>query len=478
MVVTEDDSRCHDRQHGLMAARRVTALPLALLLAVGALPALGIGPAAAATSTLLEQRYTLRATLDYASAHLDVEEELALTNRSSQVVDHVDLSVIPQAFGYFTMLAPVTVDAETAEISWTTSTNLQVPLPAPLHRDDTATIHLAFALDLGLSPEAFRARLSAENGVLSVGQWFPILSREHDVYGLGDPQVSFTAETIRLELTTTTPLPRDAVACAGLSSAPVTEGTSWTCEVDRVRDFAFAVNPAYRLTSRTVDDTEIRVYTQTVDGGATADLAQQAFIGLEDAYGAYPWSDLVLAEAGTGNGFSIEFPRQVHLTRSKVTDVYVVFHEVAHQWFYAQLGNDQMASPWLDEAFADFSARYLMGIGTDACSSRDVDSPVFAWAAGTTDGGDWTSCDGYFHAVFYRGSEFLNAVRTTMGDDAFFGALRSLFEQRRFGIITTRGLLKRFDDATSADLRPLFTTYLAAWDGRTIADLAKSRLAG
>jgi hypothetical protein len=119
-----------------------------------------------------------------------------------------------------------------------------------------------------------------------------------------------------------------------------------------------------------------------------------------------------------------------------------------------------------------------MGIGTDACSSHDVDSPVFAWAAGPTDGGDWTSCDGYFHAVFYRGSEFLNAVRTTMGDDAFFGALRSLFEERRFGIITTRGLLKRFDDATSADLRPLFTAYLAAWDGRTIADFAKARLVG
>jgi hypothetical protein len=448
---------------------------LAISVVIGSLPLVAVEPARAATTTRFEQRYDLRATLDHAAAHLDVVEELALTNRSSQVVDHVNLSVIPRAFGYLTMSEPVTVDGAAVESTWTTGTNLRVPIATPLRAGDATTIRLQFALDLGLSPEAFRARLSAENGVLSVGQWFPILSREHDVYGIGDPQVSFTAESIRLELTTTTPLPRDAIACPGLVSAPETSGTSWTCEVEHVRDFAFAVNPAYRLTTRAVDDVEIRVYTQTVGGDVTADLAQQALVGLEEVYGAYPWSDLVLAEAGTDNGFSIEFPRQVHLTRSKLTDLYVVFHEVAHQWFYAQLGNDQMRAPWLDEAFADFSARYLMGIGTDACSSRDVDSPVFAWPADPTSGGDWTSCDGYFHAVFYRGSEFLNAVRATMGDDAFFGVLRSLLEEHRFGMITTRGLLKRLDDATAADLRPLFVTYLAAWDGRTLAALAKTR---
>ena len=106
----------------------------------------------------------------------------------------------------------------------------------------------------------------------------------------------------------------------------------------------------------------------------------------------------------------MEYPRAIHLTRSKVTDSYVINHEVAHQWFYAQLGNHQMLEPWLDEAFADFSARYLMGIGVNHCSSRDVDSSVFAWEAGLTAGGDWQSCDGYFHAVFYKGTEFLNAI--------------------------------------------------------------------
>ncbi len=30
-------------------------------------------------------------------------------------------------------------------------------------------------------------------------------------------------------------------------------------------------------------------------------------------------------------------------------------HEVAHQWWYNQVGNDQVRSPWLDEGLAEFS---------------------------------------------------------------------------------------------------------------------------
>lgn len=451
----------------------------ALVLGLVALIAATVPTAAHAVAPFgVEQRYRIVATLDPAAARLDAVEELTLTNRSPQPLRHVDLSVIPRALGYLTMGTRVTVAGEAVEAAWTTGTNLRVPLPAPLARDASAVIAIPFRLDLGTSPDAFAARLSAERGVLSFGMWYPILSREHDVYGLGDPQISFTAASVRLELTTTAALPREAVACSGLVEAPESSGTRWVCEVEAVRDFAFAVNAGFVVTTRDVGDTTLRVFAQTVDGAATADLAQRALIGLEELYGAYPWPDLVIAEVGAFGGFSMEYPRQVHLTRSKVTDPYVVFHEVAHQWFYAQLGNDQMTAPWLDEAFADFSARTLLGIGTDACSTRDVDSPVFAWPADPTTGGDWTTCDGYFHSVFYRGSEFLNAVRGTMGDGAFFGALRSLFEERRFGMITTRQLLKRLADASSADLRPLFVAYLAAWDGRTIAALAKSRLAG
>jgi hypothetical protein len=445
-----------------MRAARHLARTLLLLLAGTLLTGMLLAPSptAAVTTTNVEQSYRIRATLDVATGRLDAVERLTVTNRSSRAIDHLNLSVVPRALGYLSMPTPIRVNGTEVDTTWTTGINLRVPLP-DLAPGDTATLRIPFSLQIGRSPDAFTARTSVENGVLSFGQWFPIVSTEHDVYGIGDPQLSFTADAVRFELTTTTPLGRNAVACPGLREAPGATGTAWTCESTDVRDFSFVVNPRFRLTLRTVGDTELRVYTETVSGATTADLAADALTRLSEAFGAYPWPDLVLAEVGSGGGFSMEYPRMIHLTRDKVADTYVVYHEVAHQWFYGQLGSDQQREPWLDEAFADFSARWLMGIGENQCSTRPVDSEVFAWPAGPTTGGDWTSCNGYFHAVFYRGTEFINAVRIAMGDDVFFGAMRSWVDRYRHGFVTGDRLLRHLQARTDADLAPIFGADLA-----------------
>ena len=433
------------------------------------MPVAGLGPPLAqprpVTTTNLEQTYGLTARLDMPAGRLGAWERITLTNRAGFGIDHVNLSVLPRAFGYFALTAPVTVNGKKVTASWTTRTNLRVGLGRWLDTGQTATVRVPFRLVIGSSGGAFTARLSRDRGVISFGEWFPILSRKHDSYGVGDPQVTRTAEEIRLDLTTTTGLSRNAVACPGLRSAPESFGRHWICRSRHVRDFSFVVNPHFHLTTRHADGIVIKVYTQSVGGAVTADKAKAALAALNDRYGMYPWDDLVLAEVGADGGFSMEYPRAIHLTRSKVTDTYVLDHEVAHQWFYAQLGNDQMREPWLDEGFADFTARWLMGIGENQCSGREVDSSVFAWPAGRTSGGDWQSCDGYFHTVFYKGTEFLNAVRVAMGRPAFFAALRAYITDQRYGLITTRGLLDFLRSRTDANLLPLYRRYLDAYDG-------------
>lgn len=456
MAGREDDRARTVRQHASMRSR---SLVVTACLAAGSLLA-GPGPSAAATSMQFDQRYAIAATLDVATGHLDAVVDVTLTNGSAIPIDHVNLAAVPRALGYFELDGPVRVDGEPVETEWTTSINLRVPRDG-LPPRESATIRIGFSLDVGLSPDAFTARTSRANGVLSFGQWFPILSPEHEVYGIGDPQITRTAREISLDLATTAALPRDAVACPGLETAPDISGTRWTCRSERVRDFSFVVNPRFRLTERTVDGVDLRVYTEAVDGGPTADLAAEALVGLSDAFGDYSWPDLVLAEVGSGGGFSMEYPRMIHLTRGKVADRYVVYHEVAHQWFYAQLGNDQQHEPWLDEGFADFAARWLMGIDERQCSTRPVDSDVFAWPAGPVTGGDWSSCDGYFHTVFYRGTEFLNVIRAAMGDEAFFAAMRDWVVRHRYGFVTGEALLRHLQAATRVSLAPIYRAYLA-----------------
>ena len=105
-----------------------------------------------------------------------------------------------------------------------------------------------------------------------------------------------------------------------------------------------------------------------------------------------------------------------------------------------------------------------MGIGPDQCSTRPIDSPVFAWEAGPTTGGDWSSCDGYFHTVFYRTTEFLNGLRAAMGDAAFFAAMQEWVAANSLGMTTARPLLLHLQAATDADLEPIYRSYLADLD--------------
>ena len=48
-----------------------------------------------------------------------------------------------------------------------------------------------------------------------------------------------------------------------------------------------------------------------------------------------------------------------------------LIHEIAHQWFYGLVGNDQVQEPWIDEGLAQYlTYRYLLeSKGSDSASS-------------------------------------------------------------------------------------------------------------
>jgi hypothetical protein len=143
------------------------------------------------TTTQVVQRYAISATLDVGAGALDAVETLTVTNQAGLAIDHLNLSVLPRAFGYVTLGDSLTVDGEPARAAWTTGTNLRLDLGRRLRPGETAVIELPFRLVVGSSGGAFTARLSRDRGVLSFGQWFPILSIEHDSYAVGDPQLTF-----------------------------------------------------------------------------------------------------------------------------------------------------------------------------------------------------------------------------------------------------------------------------------------------
>jgi hypothetical protein len=75
-----------------------------------------------------------------------------------------------------------------------------------------------------------------------------------------------------------------------------------------------------------------------------ADLARR--------YGPYPYPAFTLALTPSLTG-GIEYPG--HVMQGPNTNARTTPHEVAHQWFYSLVGNDQGRDPWIDEGLASWA---------------------------------------------------------------------------------------------------------------------------
>jgi hypothetical protein len=73
-------------------------------------------------------------------------------------------------------------------------------------------------------------------------------------------------------------------------------------------------------------------------------------------FGPYPWPTFTLGITPNVGG-GIEYPS--HVMQGPGTIGRTTSHEIAHQWFYGLVGNDQGRDPWLDEGLASWAeARY------------------------------------------------------------------------------------------------------------------------
>ena len=424
---------------------------MALILLVSLAALAPASASAAASSALLgsiAQSYTLTAALDVENGTVAAVERLTIRNRSRAPIDAVDLSVLPRAIGAYRSDGPVTVAGHGATTRWTTGTNLRVTVRPALDPGRSATITVPFRLALRGGEGSFGSRMSHTGGIVNLGDWFPILSTVHDAHGVGDPQVTWAADRIRLELTLPPEVDPDQVAASGARVGWDPARRRLVTEIRHARNAAVAVSPAYVVTEAHVDGTRVRVLTVRGSGDGVLAHVAAALRRYADWFGPYPFPTLDVAETGVAD-FGQEYPGLVFLGRGVVDSTFGIWHEVAHEWWYGLVGNDQIREPWLDEAMATFASLRALNIAPATCSTLPIDLPITAWPAEPASG-DWTGCDGYAETVYLRGAVFLEAVRAAMGTDPFFATLRAFAAAHRWQVARGQDLVDAFRTAAVA----------------------------
>jgi hypothetical protein len=286
------------------------------------------------------------------------------------------------------------------------------------------TLHaqLAFTLTLPI-------RSSDRYGFAGNVDWwasaFPLLSYVRgEGYATEPPTRLFaeatTSEEFRLaDLAVTAPA-GDTVLANGTPRSR--HGNTWNFTATSIRDVAVATG-RFRSAHTSADGVPITVgVTDGLPDNPTAIASRIAGAVRDHArrLGPFPFAQLNVPVVPYLHG-GIEYPGEIYLGTNQLDAT--PSHEVAHEWFYGLVGDDQARDPWLDEAFAtyvealqDGEAAYYASTTVPAAGRDRVGAPMTYWARF----GETT----YYRSVYLQGATALWRARQAAGPRAFDRALR------------------------------------------------------
>ena len=200
---------------------------------------------------------------------------------------------------------------------------------------------------------------------------------------------------------------------------------------------------------------------------------------LSKVFGPYPFESIGALVVEAGVGLALEHQTLPTYDLSAVWDG-VVIHELAHQWFGDSVSVADWSDIWLNEGPATL-AEWLWTEETSGVAAYDQlvadnyrlfsgerfanDSVSAEQAAAAAIGrfyppGVPLADDLFNYSVYARGALALVALRDEMGDDQFFGMLRSWLDTHRYANASTADFLSLTEETGGPAVRQLVKSWI------------------
>ncbi|MBU1049859.1 hypothetical protein KKG90_07555 [Candidatus Bipolaricaulota bacterium] len=367
-----------------------------------------------------------------------------------------------------------------------------VPLDDPLQPEASIEVTIAFNGAASLWPE-FQPIGSAATGyglltksasALTLTAFYPMLAVYSDEgwaldpsTGFGDTLMGDTADyAVRL---TTRAGPVPVTSGELISVNPETDATIYDFSATQARDFSLVLVDS-NYTPRTFESgrTTIRTWftaSSELAGRLAIDMAVSSSELFEDLVGPCPFHEVDLVEVPLRSAAGVEFSGLI-LVGSQYTDdptdlffSIIISHEMAHQWFYAGIGNDVSEHPWLDESFATYLSFEFLSVFFDNTTARGqlgtwrnvyqqakqdwsyltIASPKYAFPNSSI----------YSAFVYSGGALFLYDLRQMLGDDAFYRSLRGYYGTMLYSMASPSDLIRIIRENCSCQIDTLLKQY-------------------
>jgi hypothetical protein len=429
-------------------------------------------------------RYRLSVTLDPVARRLSGRQHVAFPNRTGLELSEVVFRLYPNLPQYRgrVNIGPVWVDGERgSSLLRADDTSLVIPLDHALKPEARVAVSMTFDIEIP-QREGGYVLFGHSQGIWSLPDAYPLLAvhdgkRWHEDLAPPHGDAVFAQAAlydVRLTLPATLTL---AATGSIVSDTQRAEGTRvYHIVGGPLREFTWLASADYQVTETKAQGAVVRSYYLRGDeaaGEAALSTAAAALRAYADAFGPYPFPEMTVVEAPL-RFYGMEYPglnligvdlyREL---RAQLEDR--VCHEIAHQWWYAQVGNDQINTPWLDEGLAEYSmATYYRQVYGEARANtlinqrwlvpyqlvveNDFDAAVNQPAAAFG--------EEYEVIVYAKAALFFNALRQELGDETYRAVLREYVEQYRWRVATPDDFLSVAESVAGRDLDGLYSQWI------------------
>jgi len=432
--------------------------------------------------------YRIRVSVDTSAAppRLYVTQDTHYTNRTQVPLDSIYYRLFPNkpSLGSALSFSETTVGGSMAELEFAAEgTAVEVSLPSPLQPGNSADVHMVYEVIMPEANVPGYGTFNYQDGVLLLSNFYAMVAvYEEAGWNLslapdyGDPTY---AETSFFAVEITAPQGMQVIASGSTTGTTDNEdGTcTWTCLSGPMRDFMVVIGDTFESSSSAVGYIRLRSYylpEHKEAGQEILNYARNCLRAYQQSFGAYPFAELDVVEAPIFAG-GMEYPGLIMVADNQYAQrgeyfEFVCAHEVAHQWWYSMVGNDQVNVPWLDESLTNFSTVYYYEHTYDRHRADLVfDSFVASRYQRAKDAGrddvvhqpvEGFAPEDYYPIIYGKGAMFFYELREELGDAVFLEILRAYLKDRKYKLSTPDDLLRIAEQVSGQDLYEFYEEWI------------------
>lgn len=430
--------------------------------------------------------YDMRLYLDVIERILYGESEIRSLNTSGKILDKLCLTAYPNVFkksnetpapksAYYAgfnegwlHIKSITVNGNPLDYVEDGAT-ITIQLLSPIKLGENIDIHMEWQAKI----PRVEYRFGCKDYIFMLGNFYPtlnVLSDDgwHNSYNsvFGDP-FCFQAADYRVNVSVPQEYTMISTGDVVNRGAEDNGREIYTIEARGVRDFCLAAMYGYTEIKEIIKGKTIKCYLPVKGKEIATDILKKAGKVLNYyscQFGSYPYNDFKLVFVPMQGFHGMEYSGLIFLKDEFLQKSYdhnhrdfVLAHEVAHQWWYLMVGNDQLREPWLDEGLANWSAyKYLQDIeGKNPPAHGQINKKINLGKELR----DMYSRQEYYYTAYTGGETFWFALEEEIGEETVVRVLRRYLADYRKKIATTEDLIEVIKTETGEDLEDFFQNW-------------------